>query len=279
MGFIPISPATNKDGQLEALVRLLEKDGQSDLERAKPEPLTNLDVATLSNYTEKLFSTSVRSALDLGVMGVFDGSMSVFHDVLVHDICYGIRKLYGSAPKRLICGAYWGSALRLTLRTTVLDVKMEFSLGGIAAAAQLGHMNVEYELSLVGDVAASSEFFAATLESIPLMGTFDYEAYATFKAKQDALRDMLIDAAPARPTKVIAVDLQYQLPGTTIDESLYWRYAMNKIVHRVGLDDALKLAPSTFSADTIRKAYAAVVGKATTVEQGHVDQARKWIYA
>jgi hypothetical protein len=118
----------------------------------------------------------------------------------------------------------------MTLKTSVGSLEAGATLGAVAARAQAGLSEIEYELTVVGDIANSLEFFAAALDGLPIMGTFDYEAYAYFKSRQKALRRLFIALAPQRPTTVIAAELLARPDPTAYKKAMSIHYAMRCIL-------------------------------------------------
>lgn len=274
---IPVDPKMDAQLRLASLLRY----AQDAPDRAKVLPLPNELTAQDTTFEETLFVATVETATKLNVAGAFQFSADTLHEVGVCDMKYGVLHSYpsGALPSdSLARGAFWGSSLRMTLKTSVGNLDAGASLGAVAARAQAGLSAIEYELTVVGDIASSLEFFAAALDGLPIMGTFDYEAYAYFKSRQKALRRLFIALAPQRPTTVIAAELAGKLEPTAYKKTMSMHYAMRCILDGLLVGAAVARAPDSVESAIVTATYAKLGIKGAPTND-HKEMAGGWLYA
>lgn len=284
--YMPVRPSVDGDGRLLSLLTLA---GDTPALARPPQPG---DVppelrGKLSHFDDAVFTTSMSVALELGIATAFDAKVGFLQDVLVQDVRVGVR--YGipsSSARSLIHAVYWGSSLRLSLRSSGLKLGATASLGQMAAQAQVVNSRIDYELSIQGHAAGEPGILSTALRVLPVTGRFDVEVHAQFMELRGELVKRLIEATPHEPTRVIGVEVAYPLPASTLDETQARRFAMLQLVRKKPLADAVKGIPSLKHPNPellermTRRVYTEELGlkEQDEVSEANTNTARGWLY-
>lgn len=284
--YMPVRPGTDSEGRLLSLLPLA---GDTPALARPPQPgdLPPELRGKLSHFDDAVFTTSMSVALEVGIATAFDAKVGFLQDVLVQDVRVGAR--YGipsSSARSLIHAVYWGSSLRLTLRSSGLKLGATASLGQMAAQAQVENSRIDYELSIQGHAAGEPGILSTALRVLPVTGRFDVEVHAQFMELRGELVKRLIEATPPEPTRVIGVEVAYPLPASTLDETQARRFAMLQLVRKKPLADAVKGIPALKHPNPAllermtRRVYTEELGlkEQDEVSEANTNTARGWLY-
>ena len=284
--YMPVRPGVDGEGRLRSLLALA---GDTPALARPPQPgdLPPELRGRLSHFDDAVFTTSMSVALEVGIATAFDAKMGFLQDVLVQDVRVGVR--YGipnSAASSLIHAVYWGSSLRLTLRSSGLKLGTTASLGQMAAQAQVDNSRIDYELSIQGHAAGEPSILSAALRVLPVTGRFDVEVHAQFMELRGELVKRLIQATPSEPTRVIGVEVTYPLPVSALDETQARRFAMLQLVRKKRLSDAVKSIAALehphpeLLERMARRVYTEELGlkEQDEVSEANASTARGWLY-
>lgn len=264
--WVPICPTLDKDGAFSALAHL------PDAATLKPLAAPNDEFQMWWERGDH-FSASV--AVTLGIAGVVDIASRYSSVVIAYDVALFSETPLGTPPNGFIYGTRWGAGLRTRVTVFNFDVKSDFKLGTIAAAASLGLCEASFHVEGMG--ISSPEI----LSYLPGPGRFDEHSHSEIMKAIDKVRKEVL--APKKG--LTAVPLMILVPSAAfvsnpIVRAQSFLYGVRGVAYGKSLNFSLEEAGVSYDPIAIRTVYARYCPKAgddETPGKDSSDQAKDWL--
>jgi len=196
--WIPVNPLLNEAGEFVSLKNYSDKP-------LKPNPLEGADPGTSEFGKEYKLNCSVSSKLEVAAIGGIEskfGTTTFIHDSIIY------RQSRAANGNDIIKGTWWGCGLRLKVTVKNLEFGLNATWSGIAAAAQMGYADAEFEIESIG--IAEPEIF----KLLPSPSDLNLKTYEQILEAGDAIRTFLHNADPSKLV-FKPLRIQVDIPDTT----------------------------------------------------------------
>jgi hypothetical protein len=267
---IPVNPLLNSEGAFVSLNHYGERP-------IKPNPLSHADPGRSEYGKEYKLSYSLSSKLEIAAIGGIEanlGTVSFIHDSIV----YRLSRHPVENGNDLIKGTWWGYGLRLKIVVKNVQLGVQVNWLGVAAAAQLGYLDAEFEIESIG--ITNSELFGL----LPAPTDFNVVTYKDILAAGNKIRSFAHSADPGgvlyKPLRIeVELPDEQSFDPMADDRALIFVY--QRVQERKPLKDAKKQASDLeIDPSLISKFYKDVFGLTREDERpskSHRDEASEWL--